>query len=342
MMKAVVFAGAGQPMVLEDRDKPVADSGELILKVKACGICGSDLHGVIAADASPYRDGVIMGHEFCGEVAEIGAGVNGWSLGERVLGVPAWFCEQCDSCQQGKPFQCQNLQGIGIDVDGAYAEYVRIKAATAVKIPDHLSDEMAVLYEPLSVALQAFRRGNIAEADNVLILGGGPIGLSLAMLARHFGAKFVGLSELHPERLKRAGACGVDVVIDASQSKDPVATFVEQTGVAPSVIFECVGLPGMFQRVIDMAPLRSRVVMTGTCLESESFTVVQAAQKYLDVQFTYAYDEDDIATVLDIMASGSIDPSPMLSNRTSLDDLPQTIERMLSPNAECKVVVCPS
>jgi threonine dehydrogenase-like Zn-dependent dehydrogenase len=168
---------------------------------------------------------VVMGQEFCGEVAEIGAGVNGWSIGERVL-------------------------------------------------------------------------------------GGGPI--------------------------------GANVVIDASQTKDPAATFVEQTGVEPSVIFECVGLPGMFQRVIDMAPLRSRVVMVGTCLESESFTVVQAALKHLDVQFTYAYDAADIASVLEIIASGSIDPSPMLSNRTSLDDLPQTIERMLSPNDECKVVVFPS
>ena len=341
MMKAVVFAGTGESLLVEDREKPTAGRGELVLRVKACGICGSDLHAVSAVNANTYRDGVVMGHEFCGEVAEIGAGVEGWSLGDRALGVPVWFCDKCDSCRQGKPFQCQNLQTMGIDLDGAYAEYVRIKAAAAISIPDHLSDEMAVLYEPLSVALQAFRRGNIGEADNVLIIGGGPIGLSLAMLAKHFGVKFVGLSEMQPERLNLAGQCGANVIIDASQTSDPVATFAEQTGVQPAVIFECVGLPGMFQRVINMAPLRSRVVMAGTCMESENFTVVQAALKHLDIQFTYGYDDADISYVFEKIVNGSIDPSPMLSSRSSLDELPAIFERMLSPNAECKVVVFP-
>ena len=341
-MKALTYRGAGIAPSLVDRPIPVAAGNELVLRVKACGICGSDLHAIKAADAEVYQRNVVMGHEFCGEVADIGPGVEGWAVGDRVLGVPVWYCETCESCRSGKPFECRNLKALGIEVDGAYAEYVRIKAATAVRIPDHVSDEIAVLYEPLSVALQAYRRGDCSADDSVLIVGGGPIGLSLAMLARHYGCRHVGLSEMQSERLKRAGACGADVVIDARQDRDPVAAFSARTGAPPTVILECVGLPGMFQQLIDAAPPRCRLVMAGTCLQQESFTVVKAAVKYLDVRFTYGYDAGDISEVFGLIASGGIDPSPMLSGTTSLGDLPSVMERMLSPNDECKVVLLPN
>lgn len=341
-MKAIAYKGSGNTPQLTERPIPVPAADELVLRVSACGICGSDLHAIKASDREVYRRDVIMGHEFCGTVSDIGSGAAGWREGDRVLGVPAWNCGRCASCVNGNPIECQNLQALGIEVDGAYAEYVRIKAAMAVPVPDHVSDELAVLYEPLSVAMQAYRRGNCSADDHILIVGGGPIGLSLSMLARHFGSDNVGLSELQPARLARAKRCRATVVIDARKDQDPVAAFIRETGESPTVIIECVGLPGMFQRLIDAAPLRSRIVMAGTCLEQESFTVVQAAMKYLDVRFTYGYDAEDIATVFGFIARGEIDPSPMLSGTTSLDDLPDVMTRMLTPNDECKVIVLPN
>jgi threonine dehydrogenase-like Zn-dependent dehydrogenase len=340
IMKAVVFKGVGQSLALEERNKPVAGSGELVLRVKACGICGSDLHG---AQSGYVPEELVMGHEFCGEVEEVGADVEGWEVGDRALGIPGWYCGECENCQQGKIDQCLDLKAIGLDspFDGAYAEYVRVQAAFAVKIPEHMDDEVAVLYEPLSTALGAFRRGNVEVGDNILIIGGGAIGLSLALLARNFGVNFVGLSEMQPERIKRAGECGANVVINGAEEKDPVAAFKQMTGKEPSVIFECVGLPGMFKRVIDMAPPRSRVVAVGTCMKEESFTVIEAAVKYLTVQFHFGYEQSDVEYVVGAMAMGSIDPSPMLSSRTSLEELPATFARLMEPNAECKVVVCP-
>jgi (R,R)-butanediol dehydrogenase/meso-butanediol dehydrogenase/diacetyl reductase len=339
-MKAVVFKGVGQSLALEERNTPVAGSGELVLRVKACGICGSDLH---AAQSGFVPEELVMGHEFCGQVEEVGAGVEGWEVGERALGIPGWYCGECENCQQGRIDQCLDLKAIGLDspFDGAYAEYVRVQAAFAVKIPEHMDDEVAVLYEPLSTALGAFRRGNVEVGENILIIGGGAIGLSLAILARNFGVNFVGLSEMQPERIKRAGECGANIVINGAEEKDPVAAFRQMTGKEPSVIFECVGLPGMFQRVIDMAPSRSTVVAVGTCMEEESFTVIKAAQKYLSVQFHFGYEQSDVEYVIGAMAMGSIDPSPMLSSRTTLEELPATFARLMEPNSECKVVVCP-
>lgn len=131
--------------------------------------------------------------------------------------------------------------------------------------------------------------------------------------------------------------------INGAEEKDPVAAFQQMTGKEPSVILECVGLPGMFQRVIDMAPPRSTLVAVGTCMEEESFTVLKAAQKYLTVQFHFGYEQCDIEYIVGAMAMamGNIDPSPLLSSKTTLEELPTTFARLMEPNAECKVVVCP-
>ncbi len=339
-MKAVIYNGAGKPLSLEQRDKPVAGPGELVLRVKACGICGSDLH---AAQTGFTVEGLVMGHEFSGEVAEIGAGVEGWQLGDRALAIPGWACGECDCCLQGDLLQCLNLKSIGLHNphDGAYAEYVLVQAPFVIPVPEGMDDEKVVLYEPLATALGAFRRGNVAVGESILIIGGGPIGLSLALAARNFGVNFVGLSEMRPERLKRAGECGANVVIDASEHQDPVVAFEQMTGKKPAVIFECVGLPGMFKRVIEMAPPRARIVAVGTCMEEEGFTVLQAAQKKLTCSFHLAYEQTDIEYALEAMAMGNIDPSPLLSNRISLEELPSMFARLMEPNSECKVVVCP-
>lgn len=340
-MKAVVFNGPNKALTVEERQKPVAAAGELVLKVLACGICGSDLHGV---KTGFYPTGIVMGHEFCGLVDQIGEGVEDWQIGDKALALPAWHCETCQYCLEGKIELCKDLKSIGIDMphDGAFAEYIRVKAALSIKVPETLQqDTLTVLYEPLSTGLGSFRHGNVGIDDHVLIIGGGAIGLSVALWARKFGVNLIGLSEMQPERLQRASACGANVVIDASQEQDPVAAFIKMTGKEPTVIFECVGLPGMFKRIVDMAPLNTRVIVTGTCMEEESFTVVDAALKRLECVFHFGYGQADVEHTLTCMAVGSIDPSPLLTNKTTLDELPETFADLMKPNAECKVVVCP-
>jgi len=337
-MKAAVYKGVGAPLVLEDQETPTAGFGEMVLRVKACGVCGSDIH---AAETGFVAVGQVMGHEFCGEIVEIGEGVSGWQLGENVLGVPAWFCGGCDNCNAGDHLHCLNLKNFGFDhaCQGAYAEYARIKAGCAIRVPKNLSNEHAVLYEPLSVALSSFNRAGISNSDRILIIGGGPIGLSIALVAKKFGVSYIGLSECQAERLQRAGSCGVTVPIDATEHADPVAAFKAATGQEPTVIFECVGLPGILKQIINFAPPNARIMVSGTGMKPEEITVVDAALKHLQLSFTFGYEAEEITWILEALAKGEIDPSPLLSTGVSLNELPAMFETLKQPNSECKVVM---
>ena len=337
-MQAAIYKGVGTPLVLEKQAVPGAGAGELVLKVRACGICGSDIH---AAETGFVEPGQVMGHEFCGEITEIGEGLDGWQIGDNVLGVPAWYCGECDNCNAGDHLHCLNLKNFGFDKEcqGAYAEYVRIKAGCAIKVPEGLSDQHAVLYEPLSVALSSFNRAGVTTSDNILIVGGGPIGLCIALLAKKFGVNYIGLSERQPERLLRASSCGANVPINAMEHADPVAQFRAVTGKEPTVIFECVGLPGILQQIIGFAPPKARIMVSGTGMQPEEITVVEAAVKHLDFSFTFGYDVEEITYILEALALGQIDPSPLLSSEVSLDELPAMFEKLKQPNDECKVVL---
>ncbi len=337
-MKAVIYKGINNPLAIIDKEIPKANANELILKVKACGICGSDIH---VAKSGYIQEDLILGHEFSGEVFDIGDGVEGWQEGDRALGIPIWYCGECDNCNAGDIFKCSTFKAIGIHIDGAYAEYVRVQAPTAVKIPASIDIELAVLYEPLSVAVGAYRRANVSVGDNVLILGGGAIGLSLALIVNNLGVNFVGLSEMQPTRLERAKQCGVNVVIDATKVTDPVAEFKQQTGKEPDVIFECVGIAGMFSKIIEMAPKYSTVVMAGTCLEPEEFNVAKAAEKYLTCMFHLGYEQPDIEYVIELLAMGKIDPSILITNRVNLQETPEMFEKLKQQNSECKVLIVP-
>lgn len=339
-MKAVVYQGVDKPLTLMDRAMPVAGPGELVLRVKACGICGSDIH---AAQTEFVPVGTVMGHEFCGEVTEVGPDVEGWQPGDRAVGVPLWYCGECDHCKRNDQFSCPNMKYIGLqdDVDGAFADYVRIPVSNALKFDARISSEHAALWEPLAVAFKAFKRGQVQPDDSVLIVGGGAIGLSIALIAKSLGVQHVGLSEMQPERLERASRCGANVVIDAKEEEDPVAAFTRQTGKVPRVIFECVGLPGMYQRIIDIAPKGAHLVIVGVCMVPEEFSVISASFKQLTCSFSIAYEQAEIDYILESLALGAINPEPLISKRTGFDEFCDTFEYLKTPNAECKVLFSP-
>lgn len=339
-MRAVVYQGVNKPLALTERVMPSAGPSELILRVKACGICGSDIH---AAETEFVPEGTVMGHEFCGEVFEVGAEVEGWQVGDRAVGVPLWYCGKCEHCKSGNQFSCPDMKYIGLqdDVDGAFAEYVRIPVSNALKFDPKISSDHAALWEPLAVGFKAFKRGHVRPEDSILIVGGGAIGLSIALIAKSLGVQHIGLSEMQPERLERAAKCGANVVIDAKVEEDPVAAFTRETGKVPRVIFECVGLPGMYQRMIDMAPKDAHLVLVGVCMVPEEFSVISASFKQLTCSFSIAYEQAEIDYVLEALALGAINPEPLISKRTGFHAFSETFEYLKKPNSECKVLFSP-
>jgi len=222
-MKALQFQGVGEPLHLADVPRPVAEPGGLVFRVKACGICASDLHAAEVPGLLQF--GNVLGHEYSGTVVEVGPGVSGWSVGDRLVALPAKPCGTCAACTAGAHQACSAIvaQGFDMRMPGAYAEYATCMAGLAMKLPDGLTDNDAATIEPLAVGLGAWKAANVSPGADVLIIGAGIIGLSVAKWARFFGAGDVGISEMVPARLARARRIGAGVVIDASQHPDPVA-----------------------------------------------------------------------------------------------------------------------
>lgn len=339
-MKALQFMEVGQPLRLTDIEKPTAGPGGLVFKVKACGICASDLHA--AEVPGLLHAGTVLGHEYAGEVVEVGPGVDGWNVGDRLVALPAKPCGSCDACLSGGQAGCTQIvmQGFDPRMPGAYAEYASCMAGLAMKIPDALGYADAATIEPLAVALSAWKAAQVASGASVLILGAGIIGLSVAKWARFFGASDIGISEMVPARIARAKEIGVDVVIDAAEHADPVREYSRRTGRQPSVIFECVGRP-ILAKMIDMAPPKAHLVMVGTGMQPEQFTVVSAALKRLHISFALAYDVDDFPFVQRMIANDRIRVDALVTATVSLEEASAMFSALGQANDHCKVLITP-
>src|SRR5258705_2936608 len=197
-MKGAVFHGLGQPLTIEELADPKPGPGELVLRVKSCGICGSDLH---AADLPPgLPPGTVMGHEFAGEVVEVGSDAKGlWKPGDRVCALPALGCGKCRACLAGDIILCTSLRGTGLgQVPGAYSEYVLVGAPESLRLPSGVSFREGALVEPLAVGLHAVNTARLQPGERVMVIGAGPIGLAVTAWARFFGARAGGGNEPAP------------------------------------------------------------------------------------------------------------------------------------------------
>lgn len=335
-MKAAVFKEVGKPMVVETVDDPTPEADELVVKVGYCGICGTDLHSTREGAATVACNSV-LGHEFVGEVVEIGKSLkNDWQEGDRVCSLPFLSCGHCVACVTGRPFECAGLQCTGLDVPGGFAEYVKTGALETIKLPDALEMERAALIEPLAVGLHAARVAGLQAGQRVLITGAGPIGLAVALWARFLGARDVVISEFAEQRKTLATQLGASAVIDPS--KDLAEQFADVTGGEPDMIFECVGVPGLMQQCIEVAPRRSKLVVVGVCEQPDTIMPFLALVKELQFQFAIAYTRDDFETVIAMLAQGRIDASAMVTDIVSLEEMPEAFEALRTPSHQCKVL----
>lgn len=338
-MKAAVFHDVGKPLAIENVADPRPENGEVIIKIKASGICGTDPHATVD-EAMLVADGTVLGHEFAGEVIEVGPGVpQGWAIGDRLCTLPFIGCGKCMPCLTGVPWQCQSKKLIGFDVPGGFAEYARVHVNGAVKLPDSVSWREGALVEPLSVGLHAARTAHRVNGKNVLVVGAGPIGLSVALWCKFFGARQVITSELAPGRAQMALKLGATGLIDP---KDDVgAQFLRLTGQPPELIFECVGVPGMIAQCIEMASYGAEVIVVGFCAKPDTFVPAQALVKEIAMKFSIVYSKSEFHFVVDMIAAGRINPDDMITQVVSFNDLPSAFEALKKPSDQCKVILDP-
>ncbi len=337
-MRAAVTRAIGEPLVVTDLPDPEPGAGEVLVRVTACGVCGSDLHLADALD-SP---GLVLGHEFAGEIVELGPGVEELlRVGDRIAGFPLVGCGRCEACLTGATSKCVQAEQLGFQRPGAFAELVTMASRGAFVLPENIDDRHGALVEPLAVAHHALDRTVMERGEPVLVIGAGPVGVAVALWARHFGAREVVVSDPIIHRRELAEQSGATATIDPT-AEDVASAFDRIAGRPPGVVVECVGLPGLIQHAMDVAGNDARVTVVGVCMADDTTFPLTALSKELATQYVLYYRTRDFSETIAALAAGRIDPSPFLTGTFGLDDLPDRFEALKHPTTECKILVEPS
>lgn len=316
-MKALVFRGPGS-MPLEDRPDPIPGPGEVVVAVRASGICGSDVHGFGGATGR-RRIGVVMGHEATGDVLEVGPDVVSTRVGERVVLRSILPCGRCDRCRHGQPNVCLDRRGMGMHFDGAYAERILVHEDLLLPLPDTLSYEDGSLVEPLAVAMHAVNITPFQLLEFVVIIGAGPIGLLTLLAARQRGAGSIIVTDRDPHRLEIARQLGADQAIDVGRT-DPVAAITEASGGrGADAVFEAVGIAATVAQSIAAARPGGQVTWIGNSALEVPLPMQQLVTRELTVRGAYGF-VDEFPLAADALAAGSIDGRRLIERVAGLDE----------------------
>jgi threonine dehydrogenase-like Zn-dependent dehydrogenase len=335
-MRAVVTTTLGGPLESADLDDPTPGPGEVVVTVDSCGICGSDLHLV---DALPLS-GHVLGHEVAGRVAAVGEGVTGWRADDPVMALSLATCGTCAACRSGRPRKCATALMLGVETPGGYAEYVRAPAHDLVGLPDGFDLRHGALVEPLAVARHAVGRGGLVPGDSALVVGGGPVGLGVLLWLKALGVGSVALSDPQAARRANAAGLGADVVVDPTAGD--LATQLGDAGlVAPSLVLECVGLPGLVDQASGVAAVDGRVVVVGVCMAEDRYVPYAAMAKELDWRFAFYYCRADVDATVEAIVDGALDVEPLITAEVGLDSAPARFDSLKTGTDDTKVLIRP-
>lgn len=331
-MRALVFYGPEDCRVT-DLEKPHIDSGEVLVRVKYAGVCGTDVR--IYQGTKKIDPPRVIGHEFAGEIAEIGKGVNTYSVGERVTVYPTIFCGQCYACRDGRKNICVNRMTLGYQFDGGFAEYVRIPAQAVedgniVKLPDNVSYEEGAISEPVCAAYNGIMRANIKEGDDIVILGAGPIGLCHIMLSRIKKPGRIIVSEPDAEKRESALEFGADHVIDPADSsvslEEEVFKLTNDKGA--DIVFVDVGRAEVIEEAFALLKKGGTYILFAGCPEGTQITIDPNLIHYKEILFTgaSASTPEYLTKVLELISSKTIDVRPLITDVMPLDDWEEAIK----------------
>jgi len=326
-MKAAFLYKPGDVRV-EDIDVPVPKDDEALIRIKAVGVCGSDVHYYEVGRIGDFvvTDPLILGHECSGEVVEVGKDVKNFRPGDKVAieaGVP---CRKCNFCKLGRYNLCADVTFLGTPpFHGAFREYIAHPEDFLFKLPDGMSFEEGAMIEPLAVGVYAAERGNVNVRDTVVIIGAGPIGLMTLQAVKARGATDVIISEIEPFRLDFAKKLGASLVINARE-EDPVQKVLEYTNGGADVVMEAIGLPETIQQTIKMARLGAVIVWIGMpTVDDISIRAVEAICKDVDIRGIFRY-ANAYQPAIKLVGAGKIDVKSMISTTFTLDQVQEALE----------------
>jgi L-iditol 2-dehydrogenase len=341
-VKAVVIRGPRQAEVSSVSEGPLA-AGDVRVKVLATGCCGTDVE--LFEGSMPYLTAglakypVIPGHEWVGEVCEVGAEVHGFASGDRVVGECSCGCMRCACCLAGHYHRCPFRTETGIlNRPGAFAEYIHFPAAFLHRISKHVPLPTACLIEPAAVAFNGARRARISPRDDVAIFGDGPIGLLLLMMAKTFGARTVALVGASQRRLAKGAELGTDLIVDVT--KEDVFQALDRHGLSPSVILEATGHPASVAAAVRVIAPGGRLVLQGIFAGQKLDGLDLDRIVISEVTVQGALGSPGVwPDVIRLIESGRVNPGTLVSDALSLDQYSQAIERVSSRQGIKTIVV---
>jgi len=333
-MKAALFDTVGRPLRVDTIGDPQPQADEVVLKVAACGICGSDLHMTEDPKTFGIGQGVVLGHEFAGEIVSLGADVTGFAIGDRVAVAPMRGCGHCDRCRAGDPAWCSEMQLIG----GGYAELTAVAARQCVKLPENLPLSEGALAEPTSIGLHSVMRSGLKPGEKVLILGAGPIGLLVALWARRMGASHVVVADINDYQRERAQSVGATGF--AISGPGLAAEFEKQAGAAPDIVFECVGKKGLIDFACDLVRVQGKVVGVGLCVGGDEWDPFAVLNKEITIVMAAFFNMAEFAMAIDALATfETFRPQALITDTIGLGHVPETFEALRNRTTQCKVLI---
>jgi (R,R)-butanediol dehydrogenase / meso-butanediol dehydrogenase / diacetyl reductase len=333
-MRAAVHQGLHKKLAVETIADPAPKSGEVLLSVARCGICGSDLH-MTEDEAFGVGAGTVMGHEFAGEIIGLGKGVERFKVGDYVSVVPIASCGKCPTCLAGEPAWCEKMYLQG----GGYGEFAVTNENQCVPLPKSASMEDGAIIEPLAVALHGVMMAEQKPGDKVLILGAGPIGLGVAFWARRFGASKVVVQDINRFQEERAREMGAtDFIVDMA---DPVGAAAAALGGKADIVYECVGVPRLIPQAVDQVRVKGTVLVLGLCTRPETFVPFVALSKEVRIQTSAFFKRQEYEAALDALDAGAAEPRALITDVIGLDAVPDVFESLKKRTHQCKVLIAP-
>jgi threonine dehydrogenase-like Zn-dependent dehydrogenase len=339
-MRASVLRG-GRMVLRDDVPEPVPGPGQVLVGVTACGICGSDLHFAKHGDqmvkltreitGMPIQGGlpvdvaddVFMGHEFSAEVLAAGSETDAPPAGTAVTSLPVLL-----SPKGFEPILSSNT------TIGGYAERMLLSATLLLPLPDGMDPRHAALTEPMAVGLHAVNKSSIQPGEEALVIGCGPIGIAIIAALRHRGVENIVAADYSHMRRQLATTMGAGRTVNPAQ-ESPF------DGAKPAVVFEAVGQPGIVNDVMRRAPMNTRLVVAGVCMEPDTVMPLFGTAKEINVQFVNAYDHNEFAESLRAIAEGDIDVGPLITGEVGLEGVGQAFDDLAEPDTHCKILVRP-
>jgi L-iditol 2-dehydrogenase len=338
VMKALKLYGKRDIRYVESEEPVIEKNDEVIIKVKAAGICGSDLSRY--TKIGPYIEGMVWGHEFSGEVVEIGSGVNRVKIGDRVAGCPTLYCGKCNSCKKGFLSQCEKLTVIGARHPGAFAEYVKLPEENVLHIPDTIDFDTAACIEPSAVVVHGFYQTTIQPGADVAVMGCGSIGLLAVQWAKIFGARKVYAIDIDHKKLNIAKEVGADVVIH-SVEKTAYEKLMDLTdGNGVDLAIESAGSPVTSAQVFALAKKGGQVLFLGipySDVNIERFYFEKIVRNEITVLGSWnaisaPFPGKEWSTTIHYMDKGQIKVKPLITHRVSLAEGPEIFEKIINKN----------